>query len=785
MSGSTCCVTRPTPKRSSAALRRAGAVPVSDAVADCVRVEHGRPRYGVDLDDSVIPQEAGLNERAVSFSKGCYVGQETVARLYYRGKPNRQLRGLRLAVAAAGRRRDRLRRADRRTDHQRRAVAHPGTGRARARAARGTTRVRGDRRLTRSARSSSSSRSRADASARNVRSATGSGAGLSASWGASGCAASHEPRILSSSISSGGTCAPTSCDPAAAGSRGRGPSLDLIEIAAAQRPPVDKPSARDPEAVEVVLGRVRRQHQARPGVGCLEHASEAAEDGAQTPQPPAQRCRALEPLRAGRRLHLAFDVIEQRTAGAIRGVLGHEQPQRLVQPAAVEIGIEVAQARRQATAHLAVGRRVLAPGQPAAAVAQAEQRVELLHELERRPPAADRPDRDRVPGGRLGRDLEDRIGDVEPAADVDQPIVAPRQPLVARRRELLDQAVLEHQRPELRPGRAVVDDRGVRGPLRGRSRRGEMRPRTAADRDRLADVQDLARVVAEQVHARIARQVGELRRRRRLSVPRAAVGDEQAVAGARREARVAGGGGARPPSGPRRRSTRWRTGAAAARTAPARTSRRRRAPGAPGGPRSRARRRARSGRAGAGAAASRARAPPCRSPVGWATRAPRAQTPGAGRDDRKTRCGPPSPVRCSRSASGGSTDSSDGAPSTIAWVIPVKRWIPRRSGALVRTSELQRSCSSPPPTSTAPISVTSQLSPLSPLVSVSTTMNSAVAIGACSSSISTLIRHTIGRRAASLASPTPKMIDGAAFLTAERGSIVGATREGACDAGRT
>jgi folate-binding protein YgfZ len=52
----------------------------------------------VDLDDTVIPQEAGLNERAVSFTKGCYVGQETVARLYYRGKPNRQLRGLRLSA---------------------------------------------------------------------------------------------------------------------------------------------------------------------------------------------------------------------------------------------------------------------------------------------------------------------------------------------------------------------------------------------------------------------------------------------------------------------------------------------------------------------------------------------------------------------------------------------------------------------------------------------------------------------------------------------------------------
>ncbi len=81
-----------------AALSARGAEPVSAAVADCVRVEHGRPRYGVDLDDSVIPQEADLNDRAVSFTKGCYVGQETVARLFYRGKPNRQLRGLKLAA---------------------------------------------------------------------------------------------------------------------------------------------------------------------------------------------------------------------------------------------------------------------------------------------------------------------------------------------------------------------------------------------------------------------------------------------------------------------------------------------------------------------------------------------------------------------------------------------------------------------------------------------------------------------------------------------------------------
>jgi folate-binding protein YgfZ len=83
------------------ALLAAGAVEVVEAAAELVRVESGRPRYGVDLDDNVIPQEAGLNERAVSFTKGCYVGQETVARLFYRGKPNRHLRGLKLSAEVA------------------------------------------------------------------------------------------------------------------------------------------------------------------------------------------------------------------------------------------------------------------------------------------------------------------------------------------------------------------------------------------------------------------------------------------------------------------------------------------------------------------------------------------------------------------------------------------------------------------------------------------------------------------------------------------------------------
>jgi folate-binding protein YgfZ len=72
----------------------------TEADYEVARVESGRPRYGLDLDDSVIPQEADLNDRAVSFTKGCYVGQETVARLFYKGRPNRHLRGLRLSGPA-------------------------------------------------------------------------------------------------------------------------------------------------------------------------------------------------------------------------------------------------------------------------------------------------------------------------------------------------------------------------------------------------------------------------------------------------------------------------------------------------------------------------------------------------------------------------------------------------------------------------------------------------------------------------------------------------------------
>jgi folate-binding protein YgfZ len=78
-------------------LQSLGAGEIGEQAAECLRIESGRPRYGLDVDDTVIPQEAGLNDRAVSFTKGCYVGQETVARLFYKGRPNRHLRGLRLS----------------------------------------------------------------------------------------------------------------------------------------------------------------------------------------------------------------------------------------------------------------------------------------------------------------------------------------------------------------------------------------------------------------------------------------------------------------------------------------------------------------------------------------------------------------------------------------------------------------------------------------------------------------------------------------------------------------
>ncbi|MDX6588390.1 MAG: hypothetical protein QOI31_2863 [Solirubrobacterales bacterium] len=86
--------------RALTALEKRGVAAVTEEALEILRVESGRPRFGREMTQETIPQEAGINERAVSFTKGCYIGQETVARLHYKGKPNRHLRGLRLSQAA-------------------------------------------------------------------------------------------------------------------------------------------------------------------------------------------------------------------------------------------------------------------------------------------------------------------------------------------------------------------------------------------------------------------------------------------------------------------------------------------------------------------------------------------------------------------------------------------------------------------------------------------------------------------------------------------------------------
>ena len=64
---------------------------------ELLRIRAATPRMGLEIDDRVLPAEAGLTDRAVSFTKGCYPGQEPVARLHYRGHVNRRLRVLAVA----------------------------------------------------------------------------------------------------------------------------------------------------------------------------------------------------------------------------------------------------------------------------------------------------------------------------------------------------------------------------------------------------------------------------------------------------------------------------------------------------------------------------------------------------------------------------------------------------------------------------------------------------------------------------------------------------------------
>ena len=88
-------------ERLRAALLDAGAAAVSPEAVEILRVEAGVPRFGAEMGPESMPAEAGIDATAVSFTKGCYIGQEPVARLHYKGRPNRHLRGLSLSAPAA------------------------------------------------------------------------------------------------------------------------------------------------------------------------------------------------------------------------------------------------------------------------------------------------------------------------------------------------------------------------------------------------------------------------------------------------------------------------------------------------------------------------------------------------------------------------------------------------------------------------------------------------------------------------------------------------------------
>jgi folate-binding protein YgfZ len=88
-------------------LRRTGVIELDEATADAIRIESGTPRFGRDMDDDTIPLEAGIESRAISFTKGCYVGQEVIIRVLHRGhgRVARRLVGLRIegsGVPASG-----------------------------------------------------------------------------------------------------------------------------------------------------------------------------------------------------------------------------------------------------------------------------------------------------------------------------------------------------------------------------------------------------------------------------------------------------------------------------------------------------------------------------------------------------------------------------------------------------------------------------------------------------------------------------------------------------------
>jgi folate-binding protein YgfZ len=90
------------------ALQQAGAGPAGTSAFEAMRIEAGTPVFGQDIDETNLPQEVGRTEKAISFTKGCYIGQETVARIRTYGHVNRSLVGLKFAGSQPARHGDKL-----------------------------------------------------------------------------------------------------------------------------------------------------------------------------------------------------------------------------------------------------------------------------------------------------------------------------------------------------------------------------------------------------------------------------------------------------------------------------------------------------------------------------------------------------------------------------------------------------------------------------------------------------------------------------------------------------
>lgn len=85
-----------------------GLQPFGQTALEVLRIEAGKPRYGIDIDEHIIPIEAGLEKEAISYTKGCYPGQEVMARIQTYGHVNKQLMGLTIEGSDLPKREDKI-----------------------------------------------------------------------------------------------------------------------------------------------------------------------------------------------------------------------------------------------------------------------------------------------------------------------------------------------------------------------------------------------------------------------------------------------------------------------------------------------------------------------------------------------------------------------------------------------------------------------------------------------------------------------------------------------------